>query len=206
LQSFANTGSSNAEAATNADAAALLTFAGQAAAAILATGPTTTSAAGVAGAQAAGAPPASGSTNSSSPSCTPVLDATINVMAGFSDVGTLGIAPTIRWFVGYDPGINRSSPWYWGGAAAPVVIATAGAATLPTGLGAAGTGTAAVGVPAATAAPVVAAEVVATDIYLGTGGSAAFGRLVGWLVGGLELAMHLRELGRLHSWNFKRWE
>jgi hypothetical protein len=118
LQSYVNTCSANAEAATNADAAAMMVFAGQAAAAIIAAGPDAPSA-GAAGAMAAGA-----AGTSSNPSCTPVFDATINLMAGISDVGTLGIAPTVRWMVGYDPGINRSSGWYWGGAAAPVVVVT----------------------------------------------------------------------------------
>jgi RHS repeat-associated protein len=81
---------------------------------------------------------------------TTFLDKTINCMAGFSDVATLGIAPGIRWLIGYDPGIDRSSGWYWGGAAAPVVVATGGAATLPSGIGAAGGTTTVFGTSAVT--------------------------------------------------------
>jgi RHS repeat-associated protein len=55
---------------------------------------------------------------------------------GFSDVATLGLAPLTRLIIGYDPGIDRSNPWYWGGAATPILIASAGAAALPSGIGA----------------------------------------------------------------------
>ncbi len=104
-------------------------------------------------------------------------DYTINFMAGFSDVATLWVAPTVRWVIGYDPGIDRSSVWYWAGAATPVVIATGGAATLPSGIGAAGATTTAIGTPpvfvgTASAAPALGAGARQVLLRYGTRASA----------------------------------
>jgi RHS repeat-associated protein len=56
-----------------------------------------------------------------------------NGLYGYSDVATVGIAPLIRYMVGYDAGIDRSDPSYWIGFATPVVLATAGSVVLPAG-------------------------------------------------------------------------
>jgi RHS repeat-associated protein len=83
-----------------------------------------------------------GPTGKTDPSGLSAWDNTVDVAAGFSDVATLGIAPSVRWWFEWDLGINRSNPWYWGGAAAPVVV-VGGAVAIPaaaSAIGASSTG------------------------------------------------------------------
>jgi RHS repeat-associated protein len=56
-----------------------------------------------------------------------------NGLYGYSDVATVGMAPLVRYMIGYDAGIDRTDPSYFIGAAIPIAIATGGSVVLPAG-------------------------------------------------------------------------
>lgn len=81
-------------------------------------------------------------------------------MAGFRDMGTLGITRLIC----SDEGIDHSSGWYRAGVATPIIIGTAGAGLLPAGFGVGGQTTTIFGYPAIFGvSPALASEIAVVE-------------------------------------------